>query len=82
MNNPKRQEQLDKQRWIRSEKAKCDMGGTFDYCAVCEQRSAAIGTHYYTATPHCNCSYEQRKQDNTCAKAYNKYYRKKKLNKN
>ena len=77
MTNPQKQEWLDKQRWIRSEKAKCDMGGTFDYCTVCKQRSTPVGTPYYNPIPHCNCSYEQRKQENTCAKAYNKYYKQK-----
>ena len=77
MTNPERQDYLDRQRWIRSEKAKQDIGGTFNYCSVCKQRSGGIGTPYYIATPHCNCSYEQRKQDNTCAIAYNKYYKNK-----
>ena len=74
MNNVLKQKQLDKQRWIKSEKAKQDLGGTFIYCNNCKHQSASIGTAYYTPTPHCNCAYEQRKVDNPCAVAYNRYY--------
>lgn len=80
MNNEKKQEFIDKKRWITSEKAQHDCGGTFDFCSCCEFRSTPIGTPYYNPIPHCNSTYEQRSANHTCAKAYNKFHRKKKTN--
>lgn len=74
MTNPQRQEYLDKKRWILSEKVKHDVGGNENFCNLCEHKSTPIGTPYYNPVAHCNCSYEQRKENCTCAKAYNKYY--------
>jgi hypothetical protein len=68
-----RQEQLDKRRWIRSEKAKADMGGTFEYCNYCNYKSKPINTPYYNGVPHCNTTYEQRVQECPCAVAYVKW---------
>ena len=68
-----RQEQLDKRRWIRSENAKCDMGGTFEYCNFCGYKSNSINTHYYDGVPHCNTTYEQRLQECPCVSAYDRW---------
>ena len=74
MTNKQKQEHLDKQRWIRSENAKHDLGGSFNYCNYCDYKSTPIGTPYYNPCPHCNTTYEQRVKETPCAKAYNKYY--------
>ena len=73
MNKYEKQAQLDKQRWIRSEKAKQDMGGTFEWCKFCEHRSDGISTPYYNALPHCNMTYELRKEQCPCQLAYRRW---------
>lgn len=70
MNKQEKQAQLDKQRWIRSEKAKHDMGGTFEHCKFCKHKSEGVSTPYYNAVPHCNTTYEQRQKECPCATAY------------
>lgn len=36
MKNSERQEKLDRQKWILSEKTGKDMCGSFDHCQVCK----------------------------------------------
>ena len=65
MTNNERQAQLDKEKYIASEKLNMDMSGSMQYCRFCP----------YKANSKCQIEHEDRLADNTCAKAYNKYYK-------
>lgn len=67
MTNVKRQAQIDKSRWLESEKRGYDISGTMNFCSVCEFQD--------TVCKECTIGYLEQKYNCTCATAYNKYYR-------
>lgn len=63
MTNKQRQTELDKEKYVESEKQNCDMSGKMPYCDFC----ACVSNNS-------NCSATQTERENgcICAKAWNK----------
>lgn len=67
MTNPERQLQIDKKKWLESEKRGYDMSGKMKICSVCE--------HQNKACEECTIDYLETFTTSACAKAYNKFYK-------
>ncbi len=71
MKNIERQKQLDKKKWLASEKNGFDTSGMERQCFYCPKQK--------TCPPptlvHCVASQEEREEKCLCAKAYNLMYR-------
>ena len=68
MTNKERQKQLDKRKWIESEKEGYDKGGYMSYCDHCLWQDSWL---------NCTANQEDRVDNELCAKAYNRMYREK-----
>ena len=67
--NEVKQKELDKLKWLLSEKNNEDMSGCMDYCDACEQQRNGFV---------CGATQVARLQHCLCAKAYNRLRRVKK----
>lgn len=70
MTNKQRQDNLDKKKWLESEKLGCNLGGAMDYCQNCE--------HASEDNTICLTTQEKRETEFLCAKNYNRLYKKRK----
>lgn len=68
MTNRKRQEWLDKQKWLLGENIKEDPSGSMCYCDFCK----------YQREGQCDAFQRERVKEAICAKAYNKMFKEKK----
>jgi hypothetical protein len=59
-----RQQKLDLEKWLESEKQEFDMSGFMIYCECCSNRGGLHG--------ECQATQEERESQCLCAKAYNK----------
>lgn len=73
MTNKERQKNLEKKKWLESEKACQDLSGKMPYCKNCYYR----GMNYDAIV--CLASQNKRETECLCATAYNRMYRRKKL---
>lgn len=69
MTNKERQEQLDKKKWLESEKAGHDMGGKMQYCCKCEWQICIDYGKWC-----CGATNGIIQEGLICAKAYNRLY--------
>ena len=69
MTNQQRQASLDKQKWLDSEIAGCDLSGEMWYCKHCPHQVDTPCGDY------CSITHEQRVANCLCAKAYNRMVR-------
>ena len=68
ISNKDLQQQLDKEKWLESEKAGYDKSGDMPYCEHC---------FYKELDGFCSQPHKERECNSLCAKAYNKSKRKK-----
>lgn len=64
MTNKERQQSLDNQKYLASEKANIDLSGVMPYCKACPHRDAEYEM--------CAITHEQRVAETSCAKAFNR----------
>lgn len=64
MTNKERQQSLDNQKYLASEKAHIDLSGVMPYCRDCPHRDMEYET--------CAITHEQRVTETSCAKAFNR----------
>ena len=72
-NNISLQDELDRRKWLKSEKQGRDLSGKMPYCTVCTSRGQ-----------HCSClaTQNERLKSSLCAEAYGQYKEKKNVRKN
>lgn len=69
ISNRERQQKLDVEKWLLSEKLGCDKAGDMDWCAYCKSNN------------NNKCGFvDNGKNEFPCARAYNKKERSKKVN--
>lgn len=69
------QKNLDKKKWLESEKQQRDMSGEMPYCVKCDFRFPSEPTNLHTKH---YCKAEARRSEKClCAKAYNRLHKKK-----
>ena len=72
MTNKERQQKLDKQKYLKSERIGVDMSGAMTYCCFCKEKKYPL---------NCDVAQEVRESKCLCAKAYNRMKRSKKNDK-
>lgn len=66
MDNKKRQKNLDKRKWLNSEKENRDLSGKMNYCMYCRHSGECA---------NCLLSQDNREDWTVCATAYNRMIR-------
>ena len=65
MTNKERQKQLDKKKWLESERCEFDCSGMLSYCHWCKHEESLV----------CKATQEERETACLCATAYNRMQR-------